>query len=147
VKNLRFIYAGDKYDPKREKVITNIINIIRSELELPDIIEVEFSKLQESVYGEATVDTRFKNRIKLNETLSPKGCIVPTIHELIHLNQIYTGRLSGRRDGSYLWENKVYPSVSEISYEQYRKLPWEIDVVERQQKLLHTVLSVGLSKI
>lgn len=146
MKDIIFFYSGEKYDLKREKVITNIIQIIKQHLELPKIIEVQFIKLHNSVYGETSVDYRYRNRIKINESLSAKATIIPTIHELIHINQIYTGRLSGRKDGSYLWEGKVYPPIKEINHALWKNLPWELDVVDRQPKLLETVLTIGLSQ-
>lgn len=141
---IRFIYSSDKYDKNRELVLTNVIDIVANQIELPKNIEVQFVKLNDSIYGETTVDPRFKSRIKLHEDLSAKECIVPTIHELLHLCQIHIGQLSGRRDGSYLWEGKVYPRIDSITLEQWKSLPWERDVAEKQQKLLEKVLKIGL---
>lgn len=144
---IRFIYDGDKYDLDRELVICNVVNILSTLIELPESLEIQFLKLQNQVYGETTVDPRFKNRIRLQENLSLKNCILPTIHEAIHINQIFTGRLSGRRDGSYIWDKKVYPAYTAINHSAWQKLPWEIDVVERQPNLLKHVLEIGLSQL
>ena len=139
--SIRFIYSGDKYDTNREKVLTRVIQILSTVLELPPNIEVQFVKLHDSVYGETTVDHRFKNRIKIHEDLSDKESIRPAIHELIHINQMHKGRLSGRRDGSYLWDRRVYPALTSVTHEVWKNLPWEIDVAEKQQKLLEYVLT------
>lgn len=143
--NVRFIYSGDKYDSIRESTVTHVINILSSLISLPDKIEIQFEKLNESTYGEVTVTHRFKNRIFLNENLSAKECIVPAIHELIHISQMHTNRLIGRRDGSFIWDGKVYTVPKNPTYEVWANLPWERDVAEKQQKLLENVLKIGLS--
>lgn len=137
---IKFIYSSDKYDRNRELVVDNIFRIMSTLIELPDNIEVEFRALPESVYGETLIDNRYKNRIRLQESLSPKEVIVPLIHELLHLNQTYTGKLSGRRDGSFVWNKKVYHAPKTPSLEEWSKLPWEIDVVEKEKKILAEVL-------
>lgn len=138
---IKFIYSSDKYDRNRELVVDNIFRIMSTLIELPDNIEVEFRALPESVYGETLIDNRYKNRIRLQESLSPKEVIVPLIHELLHLNQTYTGKLSGRRDGSFVWNKKVYHAPKTPSLEEWSKLPWEIDVAEKEKKVLAEVLN------
>lgn len=140
---IKFIYSSDKYDRNRELVVDNIFRIMSTLIELPDKIEVEFRALPESVYGETLIDNRYKNRIRLQESLSPKEVIVPLIHELLHLNQTYTGKLSGRRDGSFIWNKKVYHAPKTPSIEEWSKLPWEIDVAEKEKHMLAEVLSRG----
>jgi len=140
---IKFIYSSDKYDRNRELVVDNIFRIMSTLIELPANIEVEFRALPESVYGETLIDNRYKNRIRLQESLSPKEVIVPLIHELLHLNQTYTGKLSGRRDGSFMWNKKVYHAPKTPSLEEWSKLPWEIDVAEREKQMLVEVLNRG----
>jgi hypothetical protein len=140
---IKFIYSGDKFDRNRELVVDNIFRIMSTLIELPANIEVEFRALPESVYGETLIDNRYKNRIRLQESLSPKEVIVPLIHELLHLNQTYTGKLSGRRDGSFMWNKKVYHAPKTPSLEEWSKLPWEIDVAEREKQMLVEVLNRG----
>jgi hypothetical protein len=139
----KFIYSSDKYDRTRELVVDNIFRIMSTLIELPANIEVEFRALPESVYGETLIDNRYKNRIRLQESLSPKEVIVPLIHELLHLNQTYTGKLSGRRDGSFMWNKKVYHTPKTPSLEEWSKLPWEVDVAEREKQMLVEVLNRG----
>lgn len=138
---IKFIYSSDKYDRNRELVLDNIFRIMSTLIELPDNIEVEFHALSESVYGETLLDSRFKNRIRLQESLSPKEVIVPLIHELLHLNQVHTGKLSGRRDGTFLWNKKIYHAPKTPTVLEWSKLPWEIDVAEREKQILLEVLS------
>lgn len=142
---IRFIYAGDNYDKNRELVITNVVNIVSTLIDLPKCVEVEFCKLS-NLYGELLLDPRFKSRIRLEETLSSKEIIVPLIHELIHLNQLHTGRLKANRIGIY-WDNRFYNvKTYDLSPDVWASLPWEQDVVNKQQKILESVLAKGLSK-
>jgi hypothetical protein len=138
---IKFIYSSDKYDRNRELVVENVFRIVSSIIEIPDSIEVEFRLLSQSIYGETLIDNRYKNRIRLQESLSPKEVIVPLIHELLHLNQTYTGKLSGRRDGSFLWNSKVYYAPKIPTVQEWSKLPWEIDVAEKENFILEQVLN------
>jgi hypothetical protein len=138
---IKFIYSSDKYDRNRELVVENVFRIVSSIIEIPDSIEVEFRLLSQSIYGETLLDNRYKNRIRLHEGLSVKEVIVPLIHELLHLNQTYTGKLSGRRDGSFLWNSKVYYAPKIPTVQEWSKLPWEIDVAEKENFILEQVLN------
>jgi hypothetical protein len=138
---IKFIYSGDKYDKNRELVVINVFRIMRELMDLPENIEVEFRALPGSIYGETLLDNRFKNRIRLHDSLSVKEVIVPLIHELLHLNQVHIGKLSGRRDGSFMWNKKVYAVPKNPTINEWSKLPWEIDVAERENQILLEVLS------
>jgi hypothetical protein len=142
---IRFIYAGDRFDRDRELVVTNIINIVSTLIDIPEYIEVEFRSLK-SLYGELLLDPRFKSRLRLEETLSSKEIIIPLIHELIHLNQVHAGRLKASRIGIY-WDGKFHNMKNkEITPEVWANFPWERDVAQKQQKLLENVLKIGLEK-
>ena len=138
---IKFIYSSDKYDRNRELIVDNVFRIMATLVELPKNIEVEFRALPGSIYGETLLDNRFKNRIRLHDGLSAKESIIPVIHELLHLNQVYTGKLSGRRDGSFMWNKKVYHAPKTPSIVEWSKLPWEIDVAEKEKQMLNEVLS------
>ena len=138
---ITFIYVGDKYDRTRELVATNIFNIMSGMIELPSKIEIEFCTLSESIYGETLLDPRFKNRIRLHEALTAKEIISPLIHELLHLNQTHTGKLLGRRDGSFIWNGKVYKPQQNLSVNDWSQLPWEIDVAEKEKQYLSAILN------
>lgn len=138
---VKFIYAGDKYDKERELVITNVIRIASTIIELPEYIEIEFTKLR-TYYGELLLDPRFKSRIRLDESLSSREVIAPIVHELLHLNQVHTGRLRHARHGVY-WNGKHYDvRLDEKNHKIYSTFPWEVDVAEKQQKLLEQILSL-----
>jgi len=140
---IRFIYSKVTIvDSKKEKVIQQVFNKAKQFLKLPNAIEVEFSNLQDSVYAETLVNSRFKNRIRLNYNISHIEIIKPALHELIHLEQIYTGKLSSSGNGVYLWEGQHYyhKDLENLSYVDYSNLPWEADVNERLDKLLISIV-------
>jgi len=141
IPNIKFIYSVGSYNIDREKVITNICNKIYQHLSLPDYIEIEFKYLPDNVYAEALLNYKFKNRIYINENLNLKEIVKPLVHELIHLNQIHIGKLSTNGRGIILWEGSRY-SVNQTlhSYTDYCNLPWEIDAMSREPKLLKILL-------
>lgn len=138
---VKFIYNTSIFDVNREKVITNIFLLTKKYIELPEYLEIEFKKLNPNIYGETLLDTRFKNRIRLNEDLTCKEVIIPLIHELLHLNQIFVGRLVGNRDGSFIWDKRMYRTSKFPDVREWENLPWEVDVAQKQQKLLEKVLN------
>jgi hypothetical protein len=130
---IRFIYQGDDYNQDREIVSSAICQLLSEELELPETIEIVFATMNESVYGNTLVNPRFKNRININNTLTFNEIPHVLVHELIHLNQITIGRLSSTTNGRFKWDNREY---NLDNYPNYDELPWEKDVVNRQQDLL-----------
>ena len=133
---VRFIYQGDDYNIKREAVATHICQFLAAILTLPAEIQIVFAKLPDSVYGNTIVDNRFKNRININSMLTADEIPIVLIHELVHLQQITTGRLSNTSNGKFIWDKKIYTITSETDYDS---LPWEQDVSERLLKLVKQV--------
>jgi hypothetical protein len=141
---IRFIYETDKYNKDREIVAINVFRIAKTLLTLPTEIEVEFCQL-EYIYGELLLDYRFSKRIRLDENLSSKEIIIPFLHELIHLDQVQTNRLKPARHG-VIWDNKFHDEkMISLDRHIWSKLPWEVDVRERQPRLLQKLLEAGLS--
>lgn len=139
---VRFIYNTSKYDKRKELVIINVFTKAKTFIELPKLLEVEFKSLSHSVYAETLVDPRFPNRIRLNADISYTSLVKPTVHELLHLNQIYTKKLSCSRGKIFIWENKTYNiDQLNLTYEDYQNLPWELDVVYKEKKLLNQILN------
>lgn len=138
---IRYIYTATEPNPKLEKVVSNAVNIIAQKLKLPSSFEIEVVELKDSTYAETLLHPRF-NRIKINSKLDTKELIVPLIHELIHLHQIYVKDLQVKRQGLIFWKGKLYDvkDTSKLSYEEYQNLPWEYDVVEKQKNLLEHLL-------
>jgi hypothetical protein len=144
---IQFIYSGESYNREREQVIENLTNIVASLVALPEQIEIEFKKLNGSIYGETILDPRFPNRIRLSDSLSTKTVIRPLVHELLHLNQTHTGKLSIRRDGTYVWEGRFFRvDTSKVTVEEWAKLPWEQDVANSENYVLQKALALGIAR-
>lgn len=129
-------YKNTGPDEDKEKVAKNVINIIRNYLELPDIIKVEFVSMGPVQYGEAIVDVNNPNIVRINLDLSTTDIVIPLVHELIHIEQMHTGRLSNTRFGDIIWEGTKYRIKPDMPYREYINLPWEIEVKTRQKSLL-----------
>jgi hypothetical protein len=142
---IRFIYNNGVYSKERENVITNICKLANNVLSLPDYIEVEICKMNDNVYAESIANQRFKNRIRLNDSLLLTEIIKPIIHELIHLEQIYKGKLKTDRQGNFIYENKTYKNINplNLSHDDYKNLPWEVDVRLKEKQVLTYVLNFG----
>lgn len=135
----QFLYIDGKPNANKELVINNTISIAAEYYPLPQHIIFEMRKLGHSVFGETIVDARQKNRIKLNIDLGLRETVYVLTHEVIHLSQITTGQLAMGRNGSVIWDHGYIVDknkLSKLSYKQYMELPWEADVVKKQQFLL-----------
>lgn len=138
---IHYIYNVSECNIDREKVITNVINICKEHLKLPEDIEVEFAYLPDNVYAQTILTHRFKNRLQVNNSLSAKEVIKPVIHELIHLEQMHTGKLYSNGKGVCVYEGIRYNITSDIpDYTDYVKYPWELDAMSREPKMLKIVL-------
>ena len=142
---IRFIYKDSTYSKERENVISNICSLAKDILSLPDYIEIEIQKLNDSIYAESITNPRFKNRIRLNDNLKLTEMIKPIVHELIHLEQLHTGKLSADRQGNFIYENKSYKNINpvDMSYNDYQNLPWEIEVANKESYVLNYILNFG----
>jgi len=135
---LIFIYKGSVKPPAiYEKFTERVIKLVKTLYVLPDNIEIQFENMGDSVYGMTLLDPRFPNRIRLNQDLSLEEYMLPLTHELIHLHQMFTNRLQSRPGGRIMWDKTLFKvNMLEMSYNEYQQLPWELDVVEKQQRLL-----------
>lgn len=139
----RFIYQDSNlYNKDKEQLINKIVEEVRSRIALPDDVEIEMLNLGHSSYGQTIIDPRFKKRIRVNATLDLREIIFPVVHELAHLHQIYEGKLMARRDGSIIWEGVLYnlKDPEQMSYKDYKALPWEQDADKKQKHLLREIL-------
>jgi hypothetical protein len=113
-------------------------------INLPDYIEVHFANLGPGIYGEAVLKPGINRKITVNLDLSVKEIIYPITHELIHLSQMYEGKLAVSRTGLYVWEGKTYKvDPAKISYKEYMQLPWEYDVSQKEVWLLKAILNIS----
>jgi hypothetical protein len=135
---LTYIYKGSVKPPViYEKFTAKVIDIMKKMFVLPDTIEIQFEDMGPSVYGMTVLDPRFPNRIRINQDLSLEEYLLPLTHELLHLHQMFTNRLQSRPGGRILWDKQPYKvNMMTMSYNEYQQLPWELDVAEKQQKLL-----------
>lgn len=145
---LTFIYKGSvKPSDIYEKFTDKVIKIVKTLYVLPDTIEIQFENMGDSVYGMTVLDPRFPNRIRINQDLSLEEYLLPLTHELIHLHQMYTNRLQSRHGGRIMWDKTLFKvNMMEMSYDEYQKLPWELDVAEKQI-LLMKLLNENKKKI
>ena len=135
---ITFIHVGSK-EPNRlcEKLSEKVINLVHTIYVLPAKVEIQFENMGPNVYGMTMLDPRFPNRIRLNQSLSLEEIVIPLTHELIHLHQMYTNRLRYSTGGRIFWDKTVYKvDMLKMSYDEYQQLPWERDVIEKQEKLL-----------
>ena len=139
----RFIYKDSSlYDKDKEQLITKLVSEVGKRLTLPDEVEIEMLNLGPSNYGQTIIDPRFRKRIRVNATLALREIVFPVVHELAHLHQIHEGKLMGRRDGSIVYEGILYnlKNPEQMSYKEYRALPWEQDADQKQKQLLREIL-------
>jgi len=138
---IRVIQAASA-DLNKEKIIHKVCSILSNKLKLPTSITIVLKKLEPAIYAETSLQNMSQYRIVINSDLPIRDMIEPLVHELIHLNQIYTGKLVGKK-GSYFWEGIEYKVKSGLSqtYSDYQSMPWEIDVNQKLPKLLEFVVS------
>jgi len=137
---VRFIYQGDHLDIARELMCKKVCEYVSSVLNLPKTIEIVFAKMNKSDYGQTVVNSRFPNRIHINETLMAKEMPYVLVHELLHLNQIKEGLLSSTSNGMYIWRGKIYRVSEDLDYKSYVNLPWEQDVTQKYKPLLNETI-------
>ena len=135
---VKIFYAKGLYDSNKESLACKIVEEARPHITLPDIVEIEFQRMGPSMYGQTDVS---RKRITINFDLDLNDIFIPLLHELIHLEQIHTGKLAKSREGKYVWEGAVYRvDPARMLYKDYNKLPWELDVAKKQQDLLEKLL-------
>lgn len=134
---LNFIHEENLYSLQKEQLVTNIYQKLCNHISLPDQITVEFRCMGPSSYGETILNPRgAQKKIVLNVDLDLKALFYPTIHELIHVSQMHTGKLTISRTGVYVWDSKTYTvDPTKIPYKEYQQLPWELDAHEQQMIL------------
>lgn len=137
---IKFIYQTDVLDIARELMCKKVCEFVSTKIELPKNIEIVFAKMNPSEYGNTIVNSRFPNRINVNEKLKAKEMPYILVHELIHLNQIKEGLLASTSNGMCIWRGKIYRIDKDLDYKSYMQLPWEQDVNQRYKVLLTETL-------
>ena len=141
---LKFFYQQNKHCKAREAIITSLTNATAQIIELPKSIEVCLYNLNQQTFG--GVDKAIHNRIGINYSLDLFDIPKILVHELVHINQFYTGMLS-IKNNTYYWHNIPYSVVTkETSYQEYNNFPWEIDANERLDEVLTKAIELSKQK-
>lgn len=141
MQQVRFIYNTSLQDVSRELMCKKICEFIATKVNLPKVVEIVFDNMDKSEYGTTVVDSRFPNRIYVNDSLRAKEMPFVLVHELLHLNQIKEGLLSSTSNGMCIWRGKIYRIDSDLDYKAYISLPWEQDVIQKYKPLLNETLN------
>ena len=144
--DITYYYKNNQHSYKREIIISRLSDAIASIIELPTSLEICIYPLGKNVYG--GIDKYHTNRIALNYDLEYESIPKILTHELIHVSQKHTKLLEIKNNGHYYWRGIPYTKVlpEEMSYEEYRNLPWEVDVQNRETKVLESALMLAVSK-
>jgi hypothetical protein len=138
---IRFIYQAGEQLADREAIATKIVDYLSRIVDLPQDIEIVFAMLAEHEYGNTPVNARFKNRVNVNHKLTALELPPVLLHELLHLSQIKTGKLSSTSNGQPIWNGNQYTVPKNADYQYYQNLPWEQDVANRQRKILPELIA------
>ena len=127
--------------PDKCKLIQIICDKAEELLHLPTEVDIEFTAMSPSTYGDTMVDYKNQIRIRLNKDLQINDIMIPLVHELIHLHQMHIGQLMITSAGVYVREKQTYEvDVTQMMYTDYLRLPWEADVADKQPKLMEEIL-------
>lgn len=142
---VNFFYKNLTLAPDKELIIKNICSHATDVLNLPDTLDICLYHLPYATYG--GIDRKKINRLVLSYDLPIKQIPLILTHELIHIDQRYTGLLEITKDGWYIWQKKFYlkSDPDSLTYDQYKNLPWEMDVECRLHTTLKKILDKALS--
>ena len=81
--------------------------------------------------------------LEINPRVETLNAVIETLaHELVHAEQFKQGRLKSdfadvyKEEPIWVWEDMLEVSPTTIKdYEAYRKLPWEVEAYDRQNKI------------
>ena len=140
--HVNFYYKNTALSDKRERIITQFANAVSQVIELPNSIDVCLYMFDKNVYG--GIDKNHINRIGINYNLPYDSIPMILTHELIHVNQKYTGLLRIAINGTCYWREIPYSNTlpQDISYTDYQNLPWEKDVEQRQVHVFGSALDI-----
>ena len=145
--DIRYFYKNKPQKIKAEAIIDSFANAIGEVIELPNAIEICLYDLGKNVYG--GIDLYAVNRIGLNYDLDYESIPIILTHELIHVNQKHRRHLELRKNGYYYWMGIPYSNkpLEELTFEEYQNLPWEVDVIQRQTKVLQMAMEILAKKV
>lgn len=130
------------------EIISDTFSDICSYINLPRKLSINIRPAREA-YGRAyylpdpntktgreyivEIDTR-QNRDQFEDTL---------LHELVHIEQFYEGRLAGGSPGHFKWYKRDISFIT-ASIEEYNDLPWEREANARARILKKAIFSKDL---
>jgi hypothetical protein len=83
------------------------------------------------VNGFVTADSKTNLRLFLNPNLKEGSIITYLSHELVHVEQVYTGKLWVINSNTARWDGKIV----NINDWTYLSRPWEVDAYRRQVRV------------
>jgi len=123
------------------KIAKSICVALGELMQLPEKLTIEFVEMPPHTYADSSLDNTSSNLIRLSLALSVNELMIPLVHELIHVNQMYEGRLMITYAGIFIWDKVPYEiDLTEIDYKEYLMLPWELDVAQKQPVLMKEIL-------
>jgi hypothetical protein len=114
-------------------------NTIKEYIELPKYINIIFRPIR-CAYGRAFYlksDTARRNRnyvVELDARQDVETFKNTLIHELVHIEQFYQGRLLDAGPTHFKWNGKK-TAINTVSLDVYNNLPWEIEANTRAEAL------------
>jgi hypothetical protein len=141
---VRYFYKNTQKSQVKELIISSLINSLSTLISLPNEFEICIYDLPNNVYG--GMDKYIHHRIGLNASLTLEDIPKILVHELIHVHQCHTKLLEIKNGGIYYWRGIPYDNImpDDMSYQDYKNCPWEIDVEMKIDNLL--TLSLELAK-
>lgn len=127
-------------DPEKQHITRALCTSASRVISLPQSLDIEFRKFTDGTWGGTHLHWKYRNRISINDTLSLQEIPIVLVHELIHCSQLHSGMLRVDHSGNVYWQGMRYETTN-LSYNEYQRLPWELDVAYRLKKTLELIIS------
>ncbi len=141
---MNVLFHYNKTNPRKEceVLITELTKAVSKVIELPQIIEVCLYPLANNVHG--GIDRVRVNRIGINYNLLLQDMPIILVHELIHVHQKHKGILKIDHTNKCYWHGifQTDKLPEQMTYQEYENLPWEVDVRNKQSKVLSDALKM-----
>ena len=124
-------------------ILKETYGIIKEHIELPQYIKVVFRPIR-SAFGRAFYiksDAARRNReyvVELDVRQDADTFKNTLLHELIHIEQFYQGRLLDAGSMHFKWNGKK-TLIDTSNLDAYNNLPWEREAIERASTLERVV--------
>lgn len=133
-----------KFTPMQDQILWKTFKVCSTLLELAPKYDFEVNLTRHELENANThgstmraKDNSNKFLVELNTTgFHMAGAVGTFCHEMLHVCQHLTGRLTISTDESHaLWEGKTFSKEYVENPENYRKLPWEAAAFKYDQEL------------